>query len=190
MSFWDKAPITKTALGGEGREGPPPLDREWHALLTHDQDVTLLWTGAWRRGRTYFGWSLHSFRVQGEVDHGGHPHPSTRASGAQVERLLSPLAHEARIRIMQTMHDGAKTSGEISEATRLKGGNLYYHLKELLHASYVRETEGGYDLTGLGCRMLLTVVTIAEDVIEDRGEQGLFIVDRGYSGPYPPKEEG
>jgi predicted transcriptional regulator len=103
--------------------------------------------------------------------------------------MLSPLAHEARIRLMQTMYDGPKSSGELSEATALKGGNLYYHLKELLHAAYVREMNGGYDLTPLGCQMLLTVAAIADKVVEDRGAEGLLVADRSQSGPYPPEAE-
>jgi len=72
---------------------------------------------------------------------------------------------------MQAMHDGAKTSGELSEATGLCGGNLYYHLRELLHAAYIQNDGGRYDLTGLGCQLLLTVTHIAEGV-SDRLDQG------------------
>jgi hypothetical protein len=56
---------------------------------------------------------------------------------------------------MQVMYDGPKASGALSEATALKGRNLYYHLKELIHAAYVREQNRGYDLTSLGCQMLV-----------------------------------
>ncbi len=45
----------------------------------------------------------------------------------------------SRIKLMQTMYDGPKSSAQLSEATSLRGGNLYYHLKSLLHASYVKE---------------------------------------------------
>jgi len=189
MSFWDKAPITKAALGEPGTEGPPPMDREWHELIKSDQDVTFLWAGAWRRGETYLGWSWHWTWVEGEVDHDAYPHPAVRASAASVERMLSPLAHEARVKLMQTMYDGPKAAAQLSEATGLKGGNLYYHLKELLHASYVKEAEGGYDLTPLGCQLLLTVAAIADKVVEDRGEQGLLVADRSRGGPYPRTNE-
>jgi len=185
MSFWDNAPITKDALGGPAEEGPPPMEREWHDLVTHDQDVVFLWTGAWRRGETYLGWSWHWTRIHEQPGPRTELHPALEASPAGVERMLSPLAHEARIRIMQTMYDGPKLAGQLSDATGLKGGNLYYHLKELLHASYVKEADGGYDLTPLGCQMLLTVSAIASKVIEDRGEQGLLVADRARGGPYP-----
>jgi DNA-binding transcriptional ArsR family regulator len=161
------------------------MDREWHALVEHDQDMVFLWAGAWRRGETCLGWSWHWVRTRDENGRGDSQHPAVSASPAAVERMLSPLAHEARIRIMQTMHDGPKSAGQLSDATGLRGGNLYYHLKELLHASYVKEQGGGYDLTPLGCQMLLTVAAIASKVIEDRGEQGLLVADRSRGGPYP-----
>jgi len=107
------------------------------------------------------------------------------ASPSAIERMLSPLAHEARVKLMQTMHDGPRSAGQLAEATGLRGGNLYYHLKELLHASYVREVAGGYDLTPLGCQMLLTVAAIASKVVEDRGEQGLLVADHARGGPFP-----
>jgi len=187
MSFWDKAPITKAALGGPGWEGPSPMDREWHDLVTDEEDVVFLWAGAWRRGENYYGWSWQWTRLGGDNDRGDDAHPAIAASPASVERMLSPLAHEARIRLMQTMHDGPKSSAQLSEATGMRGGSLYYHLKELLHASYVREVEGGYDLTPLGCQMLLTVAAIAGKVIEDRGEQGLLVADRSQGGRYPSR---
>lgn len=185
MSFWEKAPVTKAALGDPNQGGPTPMDREWHDLVTQDQELVFLWAGAWQRGGTHLGWSWSWVRVGEEGPRGGAPHPAVSASPSAIERMLSPLAHEARVRLMQTMHDGAKSATQLSEATGLRGGNLYYHLKELLHASYVKEAEGGYDLTPLGCQMLLTVAAIASKVVEDRGDQGLLVADHSRGGPYP-----
>jgi len=185
MSFWDRAPITKAALGDPRSGGRPPLDQEWHELLTRDQDAVFVWAGAWRRGKTIYGWTWSWVRAPGEDGLGGEPHPAVSASPSSIERMLSPLAHEARVRLMQTMYDGPKSAAQLSEASGMRGGNLYYHLKELLHASYAKEVEGGYDLTPLGCQMLLTVAAIASKVIEDRGDQGLLVADRSRGGPAP-----
>ena len=170
-----KAPITKAAFGLPEDKGPPPINREWGELCKDDQDVIFLWAGEWNRRTSRYGWSWISWHLSAEDDPEQHPHPAVRTPAANVERMLSPLAHEARIRIMQTMYDGAKSSGQLSEATGLKGGNLYYHLKELIHAAYVKEQNGGYDLTELGCQMLLTVAAIADKVVKDSGEEGLLV---------------
>ena len=57
----------------------------------------------------------------------------------------------------------------------MKGGNLYYHLKELVHAGYVSEEDSAYGLTDLGRQLLLTFTSIASQAVKDRGEQGLAI---------------
>lgn len=173
MTEWEDAPVTRAALGKPDKDAPPAMQQEWHRLARSDQDVIFLWAGAWRRRDTSFGWSWHWWHIGEDKDN--RPHPAVRTPAANVERMLSPLAHEARIRIMQVMYDGPKASGELSEATALRGGNLYYHLKELIHAAYVREQNGGYDLTPLGCQMLVTVVGIADKVVKDRGEEGLLV---------------
>jgi DNA-binding transcriptional ArsR family regulator len=169
------AHLTRDAFGKPDDKGPPAIEQEWRALCEHRNDAIFLWAGEWNRGSTQLGWVWFWSHLATEGDPDRQPHPAVRASAANVERMLSPLAHEARIRIMQAMYDGPKAAGELSDATGLKGGNLYYHLKELLHAAYVKERNGGYDLTELGCQMLLTVAAIADKVIEDSGEEGLLV---------------
>jgi predicted transcriptional regulator len=95
---------------------------------------------------------------------------------AHIERLLAPLAHEGRLGLMQVLYGGRRTSGQLTEATGLRGGNLHYHLKELLHAHYVEQQDGGYGLTGLGTQMLLTVAAIASLYVKDRGDEGLEVL--------------
>lgn len=169
---WKGLPITKAALEGEPGE-PPAIQKEWARVATEDQNVLFLWTGSWHRRNSYWGWVWFSHRV-GEESR-GEPHPVTRVPAANVERMLSPLAHEARVRIMQAMYDEPKSAAALTEATGLRGGNFYYHLRELLHAAYVKEANGGYDLTPLGCQMLLTITAIADKVITDAGERGLLV---------------
>jgi len=181
MVPWDKAPITKAALWNSlDEKGPPPIEQEWHGLIEHDQDIILFWGGAWNRGGKRFGWTWIGWHVAEDDESAKEPGEITRTPAVSVERMLAPLAHEARIRIMQALYVRARTSGELSEATGLKGGNLYYHLKELMHAAYVRENDFGYDLTPLGCQMLITVESIAGKLVADRGEQGLMVTSGGW----------
>ena len=180
MSLCDNAPGTTAAFGGPDEGGPPPIVTEWHRLLQDDQDLIFVWAGCWNQRGARPGWVWLWSHIGGENDHGGHPHPVTATPAASVERMLSPLAHEARIRIMQALYVGPKSSSELSEATALKGGNLYYHLKELAHAAYLTEKDGAYELTQLGCQMLITVATIADKVVADRGEQGLLVTSASW----------
>jgi DNA-binding transcriptional ArsR family regulator len=140
-------------------------------VVTHDQDLIFLMAGSHNRRTTRNSWTAFWWHVDGK------PGESvvTNTPAANVERLLSPLAHEARIRILQAIFPAPRSSGELSDLTGLRGGNLYYHLRELIHAEYVTEREGAYDLTGLGLQMLITVTTVASKVVEDRGEEGLLV---------------
>jgi len=179
----DIGPITESALYCYG-EPPPPIIREWHEFVRKPGDFILLWAGANRGHRkpdSILSWSSLTVSggdeptpedvESGEVSAGFHD-PSV---GAKVERMLSPLAHEARIRLMQAMFRMERNSSELSEAVGIKGGNLYYHLKELVHAGYVRVEKGEYALTDLGRQLLLTLTCIASQAVKDRGEEGLAI---------------
>jgi len=166
----DQAPITRAAFGLPGSAGPRPIEGEWAEITSkHDQDAVVYVAGAWNRGGDHLAWGYCAWQVEGN-EPGARPHIALRTPATRFERLLSPLAHEARIRIMQAMYDGPKPSGQLSAATGYRGGNLYYHLKELIYAGYVTERGGGYDLTALGCQMLVTVATIAQSAVRDRGE--------------------
>ncbi|MEW6751621.1 MAG: winged helix-turn-helix domain-containing protein [Candidatus Latescibacterota bacterium] len=172
MSTQKLPPITAAAFGQPGDPpGPTPIEREWSGMPVQTQDLVVCWAGQWIRGQTGLTWSWVRWNKGPE----SRSDLVTRTPAASVKRLLSPLAHEGRIRLMQAMHDGPKGSGQLSELTGLKGGNLYYHLKELLHGGYVRDEGGLYDLTLFGCQMLATVVSIADTVVQDRGPEGLAV---------------
>jgi DNA-binding HxlR family transcriptional regulator len=175
MIAWEKAlaasPITKAALGPPGRrEGPRPIEQEWADFTTADQDAVVYLAGAWNRSGTHMAWGMASAYLGGENYDGDCLHPAIRASATSVERLLSPLAHEARVRIMQAMYDGPKSPDDLSEATGLRSGSLFEHLKELLDATYVSKQGGAYDLTPLGCQMLVMVAVCADVVVREREE--------------------
>ena len=176
MREWDDAPVTKAALwASRGEQCPSALEREWSSILRHPKDVIFLSAGAFEYAGRPHSWTALWWHVGDESAPESSLPPALRTAPASVERLLSPLAHEARIGLMQAMYSGAKSAAELTAATGLKGGNLYYHLKELMHAVYVEEQAGGYKLTPLGCQMLITVASIAEVVVKDRGEEGLLM---------------
>jgi len=175
MLAWDRAletaPITKAAFGPPGRrDRPRPIEQEWVEFTKDDQDTVVYLAGAWNRSGTRMAWGMGAVYLGGENYDGGHSHPAIRASAASVERLLSPLAHEARIRIMQAMYDGPKSPDELAQATGLKGGGLFEHLKDLLDATYVTKKGAAYDLTPLGCQLLVTIAVFADLVVRERKE--------------------
>ena len=113
MRGWnEKARLSVAAFGrlGEGG-GPSPIEREWSTLIPDDQDVVLCWAGAVNRKPEPFQWSWFWTHIGGPPDEhgqkGGHPHIIMCAPAAKVERLLAPLAHESRVRLMQAMYDGS-----------------------------------------------------------------------------------
>ncbi len=189
-------PITDRALNPSdpAAGGPPAIIEEWAGALDGPGEYILLWAGYWR-GRdtiaehevgekphrhTAFGWtSFHIFQQTpdepGCVDECPPAPPGDPAVAAKVERLLTPLAHESRIRILQALFDGAQGSTGLSDATGLKGGNLYHHLRELVHAGYVGDRGRDYSLTNLGRQMLLTLSCIADTAVVDRGPEGLAV---------------
>jgi len=93
-----------------------------------------------------------------------------------IERIISPFANEARIRLMQALYPAARSSAELSHRTRLKGGNLQYHLKELIYAHYAEPAEGRYRLTYLGAQFLVTLTSIARAYVKERDDEGMIIL--------------
>jgi predicted transcriptional regulator len=94
-------------------------------------------------------------------------------AASRVERLLSPLAHEGRVSIMQALWRGSLSASELAGATGYRGGALYHHLRELDHAAYVASEGGSYRLTDWGRQLLLTAACLAEQLVVDDGERGL-----------------
>jgi len=79
----------------------------------------------------------------------------------RVASLLSPFSNEQRILILKALIEGDKGSSELSQATRLEGGQLYHHLKELALAEYIEQKERGvYALADKGRMALLTVLAM------------------------------
>ncbi|MGD2175502.1 MAG: winged helix-turn-helix domain-containing protein [Candidatus Brocadiaceae bacterium] len=169
MGTPEVGPLTDAILADDDG-GPPAIVREWEDRLEHPGQFVFLWTAATKRASGTLGW-LHVHTHFGEEKPEGDV--VTQTSAAKVERMLSPLSHEGRVRIMQALYPAPMAASELSDATGFRGGALYHHLKELKYAAYVTDRAGRYELTQLGVQMLLTVTCMASRVIEDRGEEGL-----------------
>jgi len=178
-------PVSDGSLGplthavADTSKGPPPIVLEWEDRLTRPGDFVLVWAGALRKreapAKSAWWWlhctitdDLHEPAVKNETD---EPSPlRDPGTPAKVERMLSPLAHESRGRILQALYEKPLGSSGLTEATGLRGGNLHHHLKELLYSDYVRQQEGAYALTGLGRQLFLTLASLASRIVQDRGD--------------------
>ncbi len=78
-------------------------------------------------------------------------------------RACQPFSSPQRVHILgQLFGSSGKTASEIRESTGLAGGQLYHHLKDLIHAGLVRQTNRGeYRLTGPGTVSLLSMDLLA-----------------------------
>jgi DNA-binding transcriptional ArsR family regulator len=164
MGMPDLGPISRAMFSAEEGE-PPAIISEWLEHVEQPGDIVFLWAAAgkplsWTRLTTHFS------SEDGGVD------PLLEVPPMNVERLLAPMAHEGRVRIMQSLYEGAKSSSELTEATGFRGGGLYHHLRALRYAAYVREERGRYGLTQLGRQLLITMTLIAREVVVDREEEG------------------
>ncbi|MEW6360077.1 MAG: winged helix-turn-helix domain-containing protein [Planctomycetota bacterium] len=161
-------PITEQMRRTE--EGKPPaLICEWKAAGNNPGDLIFLWAATTRLASSHFSW-FSMTTVLG----GGRPgeRPVVDTPPGHVERLLAPLAHEGRVKILQALYNGPLTAGPLAEAAGCRGGTLYHHLRELKYGAYVTDAGGAYSLTPLGRQMLVTVTVIAQKVIGDRDKEG------------------
>ena len=164
--------ITEAAFGDHD---PPGMIDEWEQQYQQPGDTVILWAGLTRyREESKLSWSWLYVHTPD-----GKPSPNIdEVTSAKVERLLSPLAHESRFRIVLALVQGPLSASALATASGLKGGNLYHHLRELLGASYVRESDQGYQLTDLGRQLTITVSQIANAIVQDRETDGLIVGDK------------
>jgi DNA-binding transcriptional ArsR family regulator len=175
---WLVGPLTDAALDQARPDcGQSKIENEWMQSLKHDGDFLLFWGGAlkaqWVTAEKAepFGITWHALVFSDT----GRSEQVAETPAASVELMLSSLAHEARIRLLQLLYSGPKPSSELSAETGMKGGNLHYHLKELAYAHYVEQRDGLYRLTERGAQMLITVTCLARTMVEDQGERGLVV---------------
>ncbi len=81
-----------------------------------------------------------------------------------VREILEPVANTTRFQILQAVSSGTKTFTDLSGLTKLRGGNLLFHLKKLQDAGMVlqRHERGDYIIAEKGFRVLSAVRDLYE----------------------------
>ena len=121
------------------------------------------------KGRDSGGVFLHAgiLKEKGKIfDRWSHVFTDEEVYGIDprdIVNLVSPFNSEQRIRILRilTRHRSANMS-LISRETGLAGGELYHHLKELLHRGYIESKRRGiYSITAKGEISLIIISGLA-----------------------------
>ena len=85
-----------------------------------------------------------------------------RCPPRRIVGAMGVFSNENRVRILQALLSGARTSSELARETGLEGGQLYHHLRELMLAGYVEAVERGkYALTPKGCIAIRVAAAVA-----------------------------
>jgi DNA-binding transcriptional ArsR family regulator len=179
-------PLTDALFEKAEGDERPAIAREWSRTARSPGDVIFLWAGETCHASASLGWGWLTVHC-GETTE-CHPDPVTSTPPQHVERLLTPLAHESRVRIMQALYSGPLSAGDLGQAVGFRGGSLYHHLRELKYAGYISDRSGRYDLTNLGRQMLITATAIARQAIVDRGEEGLGVGTFSRPAESPPDD--
>ncbi|MEM1558620.1 MAG: winged helix-turn-helix domain-containing protein [Candidatus Bathyarchaeia archaeon] len=137
-------------------EGRPFLDQIFEVLekmLRDKPDAGLVFIGGVeRRGGKIANSYFSSIELKDVVE----------CPSRKIAKVVASLSNENRIRILQELLKGDKTSSELSSNLMLEGGQLYHHLKELMLAGYVEAKERGkYTLTSRGCIVIRTIAGLA-----------------------------
>lgn len=78
-----------------------------------------------------------------------------------IEALCNVLASKQRICILRSLTKDEYSSGELVELTKMAGGHLHHHLKELLLNKFIFKTESGkYKATRQGLNVYLTIAAL------------------------------
>jgi DNA-binding transcriptional ArsR family regulator len=79
-----------------------------------------------------------------------------------VSQIIEPLASTTRFQILKAVSTATKTFSDLSHLTKLRGGNLLFHLKKLQEAGMIiqRHERGDYIITEKGFRVLSSMCDI------------------------------
>ncbi len=77
---------------------------------------------------------------------------SAGRSPEEASRLISPLSHPARIRILRELEPGGLAFSDLSRRLEMRTGHLQFHLRPLLDEEYVKKirNRGDYSITQRG----------------------------------------
>lgn len=76
-----------------------------------------------------------------------------------VSDIVEPIASPIRFQILQSVSGETKTFSDLSHLTKLRGGNLLFHIKKLQEAGMIiqRHERGDYIITEKGFRVLSSI---------------------------------
>lgn len=76
-----------------------------------------------------------------------------------VSEIIEPVASTSRFQILQALSLGTKTFSDLSHLTKLRGGNLLFHIRKLQGAGMIiqRHERGDYIITEKGFRILSSI---------------------------------
>ncbi|WP_055669884.1 ArsR family transcriptional regulator [Desnuesiella massiliensis] len=78
-----------------------------------------------------------------------------------IEALCNVLSSKQRICILRYLTKNEYSSGELVEITKMAGGHLHHHLKELLSNKFICKNENGkYTATNQGLNVYLTIAAL------------------------------
>jgi predicted transcriptional regulator len=86
-----------------------------------------------------------------------------------VSEIIEPIASFIRFQILQSVSAETKTFSDLSHLTKLRGGNLLFHIKKLQEAGMIiqRHERGDYVITEKGFRVLSSIREIYSAVSMD-----------------------
>lgn len=76
-----------------------------------------------------------------------------------VSEIVEPIASPIRFQILQAVSSETRTFSDLSHLTKLRGGNLLFHIKKLQEAGMIiqRHERGDYVITEKGFRVLSSI---------------------------------
>ena len=86
-----------------------------------------------------------------------------------VTEIIKPITSITRFQILQAVSGRTKIFSDLSHLTKLRGGNLLFHIRRLQEAGMViqRHERGDYIITEKGFRVLSSIRDIYEHLEED-----------------------
>jgi DNA-binding transcriptional ArsR family regulator len=87
-----------------------------------------------------------------------------------VSEIIEPVASTTRFQILQAVSAGTKTFSDLSHLTKLRGGNLLFHIKKLQEAGMIiqRHERGDYVITEKGFRVLSSIRDVYGYLLEKK----------------------
>lgn len=81
-----------------------------------------------------------------------------------VKEILDPLSNKQRIQILKALSKHNQSHSELSKITKLRGGNLIFHLEKLQESGMIqqRHERGDYNITQKGFKLILLLNSMTD----------------------------